>query len=465
MKPNFFKYIFLLTIVSIFILPKLAFGAIEISEIMYDASGTDTDHEWIEIRSTGGTTDMSEYKFYDTASHSLNPIGTNGSTGSMIIADGGYAIITGNATTFLVDHAGFTGTVIDTVMSLNNSGGTVKILNKNGDALDIVNYSSSLGANGDGNSLQKNGTTFSPATPTPGIANILGQSGTDPTTPKNDTSEVLFSSDGADVDILSITNATNINENVEFVFDAKIVNAYGDNVTNGYFHWSFGDGNEKTTNKNEKFPYTYEIAGQYIVTLTASKFSSAYGEGDHMATKSFLINVGSGNISLGVIRIQSKLYLEIKNNMDKIFDISGFVIKSGEKQIVIPKNTIISANGHLVIQGQNNIFEEKDFANINMFYPNGKFFTSYTNAVVEPKKLSFKSIKIPNTISNSSQTASLVAVQDSNNIPEITNSLNLDDKNAGKDKKTKNNSTILLLVLLVALSCGLVYFIRSKDHD
>ncbi len=141
--------------------PAFILGDLVINEIMYDLEGSDTlnnkSREWIEIYNnsnraitlTGGT---NGWRFSDGSNHLLNEPAAQG---SMTIPVGGYAILAGDAATFLADHSGFSGTVIDTVMSLKNSTSTIKISAPDGTVIDQVTYSNSWGANGNGKTLER----------------------------------------------------------------------------------------------------------------------------------------------------------------------------------------------------------------------------------------------------------------------------------------------------------------------
>lgn len=111
----------LLFITLIFGLPTVA-HALEISEIAYDTPGSDTDHEWIELyNETDQVIDLAKRYFFDGSYHGLIPPPEKGGQGDLQLEPYSHLIIADDATTFLADHSGFVGTVIDTVMSLSNS--------------------------------------------------------------------------------------------------------------------------------------------------------------------------------------------------------------------------------------------------------------------------------------------------------------------------------------------------------
>ncbi len=136
-------------------------GDLVINEIMYDLEGSDTSNnksrEWIEIYNNSNhsitlTGSTNGWRFSDGSNHLLNEPAAQG---SMTIPVGGYAVLAGDAPTFLVDHPSFSGTVIDTVMSLKNSTSTVKIIAPDGAVIDEITYYNSWGANGNGKTLER----------------------------------------------------------------------------------------------------------------------------------------------------------------------------------------------------------------------------------------------------------------------------------------------------------------------
>lgn len=143
------------------------------TEIMYNPSGADTEMEWVEIFNSGTEeviivegSGNDSWRFNDGSNHTLAL-----AQGSLTIPAGGYAILASDAQTFLDAHAGFTGTVIDTVMSLNNTSDTLKLSSDKGESFfGDTTYENTQGADGDGNSLQFLDGAWIAATETPGVA-------------------------------------------------------------------------------------------------------------------------------------------------------------------------------------------------------------------------------------------------------------------------------------------------------
>src|SRR5581483_1064214 len=126
-------------------------GALSITEIMYDLPGGDTGREWIEVKNTGTTSaDLSSWKLFEAnTNHKISAIAASN------IAPGEYAVIADDSDKFKTDNASYTGLLFDSAFSLSNTGETISLRDESGNDIDTVTYNPSLGASGDGSSLQK----------------------------------------------------------------------------------------------------------------------------------------------------------------------------------------------------------------------------------------------------------------------------------------------------------------------
>ena len=149
--------------------PASALAQVRFTEIMYDASGADTGHEWIEVTNMGAASvDLAGYKLFESGvNHNLTPV-----QGTTTLAAGESAIITDNAAKFLSDYPAYTGAIFKSPFSLLNTSGSFALKDKTLAVVDTVSYSSTMGAAGDGNSLHLNGTPpaggWIPGAPNPG---------------------------------------------------------------------------------------------------------------------------------------------------------------------------------------------------------------------------------------------------------------------------------------------------------
>lgn len=154
----------------LFILPPKIWS-LQISEIMFNPSGSDTDHEWIEIYNNDTETyNMTGWKLQTAGvDHSLNQNGTN-----LILQSGAFAIIVQDTATFLNDYQNSSAAVIDSSWSdLSNSVNKSVLLKNSSVVFDNITYS--IVPEGNSSCLIGN---FTACIPTPGAPNLANASGT-----------------------------------------------------------------------------------------------------------------------------------------------------------------------------------------------------------------------------------------------------------------------------------------------
>ena len=140
------------------VLPSIAF-----SEIMYDAPGSDSKTEWVEVYNNGLApvtiptgSGSSSWRFYDGSYHTVSLV-----SGTTTIDVGAFAIIADDASQWQVDYPGFVGNLFDSSFSLKNTSSTVGLAEQtNGPLFTSVSYDSSWGAGGNGFTLEKKDVTI-----------------------------------------------------------------------------------------------------------------------------------------------------------------------------------------------------------------------------------------------------------------------------------------------------------------
>ncbi|HXF44464.1 MAG TPA: lamin tail domain-containing protein [Candidatus Paceibacterota bacterium] len=220
------------------------FFPVIINEIMYDLPAGDEGREWIEIFNNSTTTvDLSSWKFFENdTNHALTIV-----QGSFSLPPNGYAVIAADTTKFLASTT-YTGTLFDSSFSLSNSGEAIAIKN---DTLiiDEVVYSPSIGANGDGSSLQLINGSWQAAEPTPGERNEITPIA--PLGPVNP--------------IASFSHLPTSPQTSEMI----LFNAASSTVASGTiisYEWDFGD-LQTTTVSQATTTHSYSAAGSYVVGL------------------------------------------------------------------------------------------------------------------------------------------------------------------------------------------------------
>jgi hypothetical protein len=148
------------------------------SEIIYNPTGPDPDHEWIEVYNNGTVPlDITKLKFEESGTqHNIKNI-----TGATLNPDS-YCIIAENATQFLSDYPGYAGLLFDSAFSLSNSGEELVLrTGKDGEIMDTLFYSSMWGGNGfslekidmNGPNTQENWNSSAVEGGTPGLKNSI----------------------------------------------------------------------------------------------------------------------------------------------------------------------------------------------------------------------------------------------------------------------------------------------------
>ena len=447
---------------------------------MYDLPGSDTlsgkNREWIEIHNTDNSAiDMTgEWRFNDGSSHYLNDKNT-----FSIPADG-FIVLAGDKATFLTDHPGFSGTVIDTSMSLSNTGNTLKILDASGNATDTVTYSSSQGANGDGNSLQLINGAWVPAIPTPGVANestIV----TEPPTSSGDSSggsggTLLVTTPETKTKVVEIPKIKTkiIAKNLAYVgipfeLEANTL-GYSNEIRNyGKYFWNFSDGDSKEVNANQniKFTHTYYYEGEYEITL--EYYSNYYSEIPDTISN-FIIKVIPATVFISKVGDEKDFFIELSNNSDYDIDVSKWMLVSSNKTFILPKNTNIPTKGKIILSPKITGFTIEDKNSLKLLKSTGEVAFDFNPPSVN-KTVSKTFIKSAQKKEDIPQIKEIPLSVDSNlnlqNEAEISASdLSASPVLIGTNNKNSNRSYFFFwgFVVLLFISGGGVYYIRQRKN-
>lgn len=441
---------------------KFAFAGVVINEIMYDLPGADDKHEWVEIFNDSNTeVNLSGWKFNDGSNHGLNDPSSldksNGGQGSLVLPVGGFAILSGDATIFLSDHVGFTGTVIDTVMSLGNATDIVKIINADGMEADSFLYDKAMGANGNGDSLQKVNGTWVAASSTPGAVNTNNQtqtstdivSGTQQasqtinsdqsqtsTTQSASQSQTQFSqnSGGATVSSGLSSGGTSFSTEpqifanagadktgiagADILFVGSALGLKKEPLENARYFWTFGDG---ATGEGKSVKHVYKYPSEYVVSLNVSNTPTGFGAALDMVNVKIIPN--------GLkIKEADENKIILKNDSVVILDISGWHLKNSVKIFTLPMGMFIKANAVLPLDASvvgfgfvqsGGVTGDK----IELLYPNGSLAYSY-------QQNNLAMLEVGKIVSGSAEAGS---VEKSNEIAGVASIAESSKKEAIKD--------------------------------
>jgi hypothetical protein len=356
------KKIFLISL--LLTLPYITNAKVYISEIMYDVEGTDTGREWIEIyNDTAEGVDLSTYFLFETnVSHKITK-----HLGENLLAPNSFAIIADNVEKFLIDYPSYSGSLFDSVFSLNNAGEELILQDAIKAEVDKAVYSSDLGAVDNGNSLQFYQNIFIPGNPTPGNINITEpEDESDDTDTDNATSSSNSStSNSAHSSQNSLSNyvpkpkvktgigrdrVVTINTPVEFEI-------YHSTEEKGKYFWNFGDGG---SSKKNKATHIYEYAGEFNVVL------QAYFD-DYKNTSRAKIKVIEPSLEVSI----EDFTIFIKNTGNSEVNIGQYFLKINGKNLKILEDTIVSKGQSFQVKIDENPI------NVYFYYPNGiKYYSN-----------------------------------------------------------------------------------------
>jgi hypothetical protein len=344
--------------------PFAAHAAFSFTEIMFDAPGTDAKHEWVEVQNLGGAVDMSDFKFFEANSnHGLTLV-----AGSATVPGGGYAIIAGDATTFLADFPTFTGTLFDATFSLSNSGEALVL--RDGSLTDVAtaSYTGDAGGAGDGNTLNFLNSVWVPRAPTPGSAATTASAPapvSDPTPTATTTSPptAAYTSSSptpAPQPSISVDGGADrvvvVGAGVQFT--AKGFGLSGGPLENARYVWSFGDAG---TREGQSVMYAYALPGTYTVTVDAS----SAGRG---ATDRVVVTVVPADV---FVTRASPSFIELHNRTSHELDLALWQLQVGTSTFVLPPYTIIGGNRAVAFPASVTNLHPDNPSSVTLRYPNG----------------------------------------------------------------------------------------------
>ncbi|OGI60937.1 hypothetical protein A2641_00940 [Candidatus Nomurabacteria bacterium RIFCSPHIGHO2_01_FULL_37_25] len=459
---------------------NLAYAGLVINEIMYDLEDADTGREWVEIYNNSDTAvDVSAFKFFEAnTNHGLTLVEGDANIGAY-----GYAVIVSDSEKFKIDWPNFPGTIFDSSFSLSNDGEALAIKDESLNIVDEYTYSSSQGANGDGNSLQKISGSWSVATSTPGIANetVLPPS-PPPIVPNN--SEGSSGGGGSSPNVTENKTKAEIpkiktkiiTKTIAFVgvpvsFEALAFGYNGEKLFSGKYFWNFGDGDSVELKgsdiNNQKFTHTYFYPGEYVVNL--EYYTNHYGDVPDASDK-VIIKVVSADILISGVGDEKDFFIELSNNTNYDADISKWILSSDKKSFVLPKNTIIGSKKKIIISPKITNFSILDKETLKLMNSQGNKIFDYQSPIapvvtilptktadeiiVQPKISASENSKVVEPLGIAPAPADQIPVE---NLPALAIQSDI--------VKNEWNATIIVYfvsIIFIGASASAVYFLRRK---
>lgn len=319
--------------------------------------------------------DLTRWKLNDGSNHALNVPPENGGTGSIVLASGAYALFVNNAANFLSLHAGIPSAVIDSVLSLTNTAGTVSLIDESGGTADSVSYTKDFGAAGDGNSLHRgsvSGTSLSAGPPSLGMGTLsVSQTGTTASTTQTSQTQTqtqTSSSQNTDAPTPSFVppplpeifadagddRGAIVSADVEFY--GRAYNRKREPISNVRFMWNFGDG---ATAEGEAVSHRFDYPGRYAVVLTIA-------QNRHAVADQIVVTAEPARLSFFARPDGS---VEIINRAESDLDLSSWIVRSNPRDFRLPPSSIVLRGSNLRISERTLGFWSSP--QTELLYPNG----------------------------------------------------------------------------------------------
>lgn len=242
----------------------------------------------------------------------------------------------------------------------------------------------------------------------------------------------------------------------------------GEKLYYGKYFWNFGDGDFKETTENTNFMHTYFYSGDYTISL--EYYSNSYSQTPDAINK-IIVKVVPLTVAISRVGDEKDFFIELANNADYEIDVSKWVLSSGDKTFVLPRNSAILAKKKMMLSPKITNFTIADEKNLKLSTGAGQLVFDYGGSLLSVPVVVQKSdsiVAIANTSKVSLPVKSAEALLPQAKPPVIpTENLSAAaiSSDAILEEGNNKNSYIptLISVILIGVSAGAVYFIRSKN--
>ena len=446
-------------------------ASVVIKEIMCNPVGSDTEGEWILIENTGDAPiSIKGWKFFDGSNHNLVEPPEKGGRGSLTLDSGESAYLANKADTVA---SLYDGTVIDTVMSLNNKEQIVKLIDAEGNVVSVAEYKNDDGFD-EGELCFSAGNTSSSS-----VDSTLNSTSNQNTSSVSD--DEYLKPKNVTFKTVTLKPAPALFLKAKFdeiatlytpvLFFAEVYDSQGEGVSSNVV-WNFGDGAKE---EGFKVRHSFLYPGDFMVVAYTS-------QNNLFAKEVRKIKV-----------ISPKLYFEahknsltLHNKSSHDIDISKWTIKHSNGSFVFPEFSLIAkdANSTFTILGFNPEYEWHLETPQKKKYPILEFTTEQATSTSEgiigksasssvasiPAKSEIKIQRQATQYANSSQNLSLQVNQKNKskiqkkqityNKPELKQNIN--SASTVKAIPQRDNKFYLYFALLYILPALAILFAPEK---
>ena len=341
-----------------------ASSSVQINEIAWMGTSASANAEWIELYNpSSNPIDLKGWKLSATD-------GSPNVTLSGTISGNGYFLLERTSDDTLPNITAnqiYSG-------ALSNSGEHLQLIDATGAVVDDVDGSSGWPAGDDTtkNTMQRNGSSWITAAPTPDAINATvattppatntsnsdsGSTSANNTAPTSDTQTTTSNqvlNVGKSIYELAVDPDPNYSARVSIPDDGVVgigvpmtvsvkINNHHDFVS-GKFMWSYGDGSSETYLQNTSAHHIYYYPGTYTVNL-AYYSNNMKDDPDYLYKKTVTIIP----VDVAITGTTDDGGAIIQNNSTDSIDLDGWKLNSGKNNYTFPKYTLIQKSDSLYI--------------------------------------------------------------------------------------------------------------------
>lgn len=325
----------------IFLVPSHSLAMLSLSEIMYDQEGSDSGREWLELYNGGDTTiDLRDWYLKEADSYHKLIADT-----PALLPPSGYAIIVQDLSYAKSFAPGVLA--VKSSFSLHNEGEALVIANSEKEDQSSVQYSSALGASGNGLSLQYFNGLWQEAEPSPGYL-----PSSDEASGSQDSSEETSQEDADDDTPAQAPLSYRLSAKLpEYVFadnltpfDLRVYEERGDQSSlqiRGVYRLNFGDGTAILRERYIQEDHRYRYPGDYHLVL--EYYPSVVwldGAADPLFKKEWDLTVYPPALFLE--GPDPKGGISLTNELDVPLDLSSWQIQVGHLVYIFPPHSLLT---------------------------------------------------------------------------------------------------------------------------
>ena len=336
------------------LIPISTFADVVITEIMYDAEGSDAGKEWVEIyNNSGDAINLNDYHFYEAGIHhglvSEDPI---------YVDPNEYAVIVQDVDLFKSEY-GSNISLVKSSFSLSNTGEELAFSNKEKEIVFSLSYSSEFGASGNTYTLNYGDGGWFESSASPGydagdsisIDSNSTSSKSNNKKPSSLLSERKTNSEKDEFYTAHIEVSEPLLKKSTVSIDAYVTHTKGVKTTNklgGVYYLNLGDGNALDTKRRIEHNHIYKEAGTYHLVLEYYSSELAKLSGDKPKAylhKTIIVYENSLEIA-GISNIGS---ISIINNSPALVDLHQWNLKANDRIFSFPQYSFINQGEVLMV--------------------------------------------------------------------------------------------------------------------